>query len=101
MHVTICVRDTALKIPPADARELVEELHAYAAGYRGDYAHPAAARELADAIEDRIAKRVRGSLVLDDDQALDALHTALNAIVAEIGPAMKLYNAVDMARRAA
>jgi hypothetical protein len=101
MPVTICVRDTALKIPMATARDLAEELQAYAAGHRGDYPNPAAARALAEAISDRVAKRVRGPLTLANDETLDALHTALNAIVDEIGPAMKLYNAVDMARRAA
>jgi hypothetical protein len=95
MAVTICVQDSAQKIPNDDAAMLVRELRHYASGDRGNIETPDAAIALADAIDDRLAGRAKGSVTVD------ALHRVLNAIVHDIGPAMKLYSAVDAALRAA
>jgi hypothetical protein len=101
MTVTICVRDTAQKIPSDDASRLAQELRLYAAGYRGEVDDPGDALALADAIDSRLSGQETGAIDVDAPAALDALHRVLNAIVHELGPAMQLYNAVDAARRAA
>ena len=101
MAVTISVDGTAEKIPAEAAATLADELRAYADGYRGVCNDPKAARSLAAAIDDRLNRRGRGAIEINSDADLEVLHHVLNAIVYEIGPAMKLYNAVDMAIRAA
>ena len=52
-------------------------------------------------LEARLAGTSQDTVVISGTSSLDALHRVLNAIVHEVGPAMELYNAVDMARRAA
>ena len=101
MAVTISVDGTIEKIPAKAAATLADELRAYADGYRGACEDPEVARSLASAIDDRLNRRGRGAIEISSNTELEVLRHVLNAIVYEIGPAMKLYNAVDMALRAA
>jgi hypothetical protein len=101
MAVSIRIGDSEHAIPSQDAGRLATELRAYADGYRGDCDDPRPARELATAIDDRISGDATGPIDVRNRDALCALHRVLNAIVHEMGPAMELYSAVDMARRAA
>ncbi|HZT91776.1 MAG TPA: hypothetical protein VFA05_07045 [Gaiellaceae bacterium] len=101
MAVTICVGDEQHDIPADDAATLAEQLRLYADGFRGEISDPAAARNLADEIGETLARKREGPIRVDDLASLDALHTVLNSIVHEVGPAMRLYSAVVGARRRA
>jgi hypothetical protein len=97
--VTICVGSDEETIPAEDAAALAEQLRLYGTGFRGEVEDPTAAFALADAIDDRIVARSETPIRVDGQDALDALHTVLNAVIHELGPAMKLYNAVAAARQ--
>lgn len=101
MAVTLRIGDSEHSIPAQDATRLATELRAYADGYRGDCEDPLGARNLALAIDERARGSAAGPIQVGTTDELDALHRVLNAIVHQMGPAMELYNAVDMARRAA
>lgn len=96
--VTIGVGNVAQNVPYADAATLAEELRAYA---RGGSSDARSALVLAAELERRIDGRASSPIGLDSAAELDVLHRVLNVIVYEIGPTMKLYNAISLARRAA
>jgi len=101
MPVTIQVGNVSQELPSADAASVVEELRAIGDGYRGDYATPEVAYNLASTIEDRLDVGDDDPVTLldTDNDALDAIQRALNSVVHEVGPAMQLHNVVDTARR--
>jgi hypothetical protein len=101
VRVTICVAGEEHAIPGEDAAALAEQLRLYGTGFRGEVDDPGAALALADAIDARIQSRSREPIRVGDQDALDALHTVLNAVIHEPGPAMKLYGAVAAARQQA
>jgi len=92
--VTITIDGSEQQLTEAAAIRLVRKLRSYADG------DEKAAEALATAIERRLTDPTRGPIVVSEPSDLDALHRVLNAIVDEPGPAMQLFNAVDMARRA-
>ena len=98
--VTIRIGDIVQELPSADAASVAEELRAIGDGYRGDYATPHVAYELADALEDSLDVGDNEPITVSDLDTLEALQRALNSVVRDVGPAMQLHNAVDMARRA-
>jgi len=100
-HVTFLVGGDEARLPGADAAVLAEELRRYAAGFRGPVEDPRAALSLAEEIDRGRASRAGVPITVSDVAAIDALHRVLNAIVHELGPAMKLYGAVDAAKRVA
>ena len=100
MAIALTIDDTTLEIPETAAALLADELNEYANGYRGDTEDPGVARELAEALQQRLNSRAAGPLIVNDDAPLEALHRALNAIVDVVGPTMELFNVVDMTRRA-
>jgi hypothetical protein len=100
MPITIRVGDTDRELSFTDASSVTEELRAIGDGYRGEYAAADVAYALADAIEDRVDVGDDEPITVSDPDALEALQRALNSVVNDIGPAMQLHNAVDMARRA-
>ena len=101
MAVRFTIDGSKQELPEAAAITLAHELHAYSDGFRGDCDDPWPAEALAAAIEQRLTDPSRGPIVVSETDDLDALHRALNATVHEVGPEMRLYNAVDMARRGA
>jgi hypothetical protein len=100
MPITIRIGDTDRELSTTDASSVSEELRAIGDGYRGDYPAAEVASDLADAIEDRVDVGDDEPIIVSDPDALEALQRALNSVVNDIGPAMQLHNAVDMARRA-
>ena len=101
MAVAFRVGDVTYELPAADAASVAEELRAIGDGFRGDYASADIAYAMSDAIEDRVDVGDDEPITVIDPDALEALQRALNAVVHEVGLAMQLHNAVDMARRVA
>jgi hypothetical protein len=99
--ITIRIADTDRQLSSTDASSIAEELRAIGDGYRGDYPTADVAFALADAIEDRIDVGDDEPITVADPATLEALQRALNSVVNDMGAAMQLHNAVDMARRAA
>ena len=101
MKVTFRISGVRRELPVADAAAISEELRAIGDGFRGDWAGPDVAYALADAIDDRLDVGDDEPIAVTDPDSLEALQRALNSVIHEIGAAMELHNAVDMARRAA
>ena len=99
MAVTITIDGINHDLPEATAIKLAHELCAYADGDRGDCDDAWPAETLAAALRQRLTDPSRGPIHVSEPDDLEALHRALNFIVDDLGPAMQLFHAVDMARR--